>query len=250
MTSLKILIAEDEALMRERLLEQLSQCWPDANIVAIVENGNDAWDSWLEYEPDVVFLDIQMPGLSGLDVAAKIGHRSHIVFVTAYDQFAVEAFDRGAVDYLLKPIDASRLARAVERIKQRQGKPDSSLDTILREIRQAKPTVTVSRLKWLKASVGKQIRLINVEDILFLQSDLKYTRVVVAGGEALVRTGIKELLEGLDPEIFWQIHRGTIVNVHAIASAERLDNERLQVYMKGSTEILPVSRTFAHLFRE
>jgi DNA-binding LytR/AlgR family response regulator len=250
MSTFTILIAEDEELMRERLQNQLAQYWPEAKIVAIAENGNDAWDSWLQFEPNVVFLDIQMPGLNGLDVAERIGSRSHIVFVTAYDQFAVDAFDRGAIDYLLKPLDATRLARAVDRIKQRLNQNDASLATILQAIRQAKPAVTVQNVKWLKASVGKQIRLINVDEILFLQSDTKYTRIVLSDGEALIRTGIKELLESLDKEKFWQIHRGTIVNVHAIASAERIDNERLQVHLKASPEKLAVSRAFAHLFRE
>ena len=245
-----ILIAEDEALMRERLLAQLAQVWPQARIAAVAENGNDAWDAWLEHEPDVVFLDIRMPGLSGLEVARRIAERSHIVFVTAYDQHALEAFQRGAVDYLLKPVDASALERAVTRLKQRTRQAPAALERMLGEILQAKAPAEVQRLKWLKASVGKQIRLINVNDVLFLQSDTKYTRVVLADGEALIRVPLKDLLEGLDPELFWQIHRGTIVNVHAIAAVERIDNERLQVQVKGSKEVLAVSRTFTHVFRD
>ena len=242
-----ILVAEDEVLMRERLLAQLAIAWPDASIVSVVETGSDAWDSWLEHEPDVVFLDIQMPGLSGLEVAQRIGARSHIVFVTAYDQHALDAFDRGAADYLLKPVDQVRLARSVERIQRRLLQGPAALAPILREIAQARAAPTP--LQWLKASVGKQVRLINVGDILFMQSDSKYTRVVLIDGEALVRTALKDLLEGLDPDTFWQIHRGTIVNVHAIAAAERVDSERMQVLLKGSSEKLPVSRAFSHLFR-
>ncbi|MQA41898.1 LytR/AlgR family response regulator transcription factor [Rugamonas aquatica] len=243
-----ILIAEDEALMRERLLAQLAQAWPQARVVAVAENGNDAWDAWVEHEPDVVFLDIQMPGLTGLEVARRIAERSHVVFVTAYDQHALEALQRGAVDYLLKPVDIASLERAVARLKQRTQQAPAALGGVLAEIQLAK--APAQRLKWLKASVGKQIRLINVNDVLFLQSDTKYTRVVLADGEALIRVALKDLLEGLDPELFWQIHRGTIVNAHAIAAVERLDNERLQVLVKGSDEVLAVSRTFAHVFRD
>ncbi|OEZ62053.1 LytTR family DNA-binding domain-containing protein [Duganella sp. HH105] len=243
-----ILIAEDEALMRERLLAQLAQAWPKARIVAVAENGNDAWDAWVEHEPDVVFLDIQMPGLTGLEVARRIAERSHVVFVTAYDQHALEALQRGAIDYLLKPVDIASLERAVARLKQRTQQAPAALGGVLAEIKLAK--APAQRLKWLKASVGKQIRLINVSEVLFLQSDTKYTRVVLADGEALIRVALKDLLEGLDPELFWQIHRGTIVNAHAIAAVERLDNERLQVLVKGSDEVLAVSRTFAHVFRD
>ena len=243
-----ILVAEDEALMRERLLAQLAQVWPHARLVAVAENGNDAWDAWLEHEPDVVFLDIQMPGLSGLEVARRIGERSRLVFVTAYDQHALEAFERGAIDYLLKPVELVALRRAVERLMRRGSPQLPALGTLLGEIAQAK--APVQRVKWLKASVGRQIRLINVGDVLFLQSDTKYTRVVLADGEALIRVALKDLLEGLDPEQFWQIHRGAIVNVHAIATIERIGNERLELTIKGSAEVLAVSRSFAHLFRE
>lgn len=242
---MNILIAEDEPLMRVRLLSQLAQAWPEARIVAVAENGNDAWDAWLEHEPDVVFLDIQMPGLTGLEVARRIAERSHIVFVTAYDQHALEAFQRGAVDYLLKPVDLAALERTIERLRRRT-QPPAALAPVLKEIAQA----ASQRLKWLKASIGKQIRLINVNDVLFLQSDTKYTRVVLADGEALIRIALKDLLEGLDPELFWQIHRGTIVNAHAIAVVERVGSERLQILIKGSSEVLVVSRTFTHLFRD
>lgn len=239
-----ILIAEDEPLMRERLLAQLAQTWAQARIVAVAENGNDAWDAWLEHEPEVAFLDIQMPGLSGLEVARRIAERSHIVFVTAYDQHALEAFQRGAVDYLLKPVELAALARTVKRL-QRRTQPPAALAPVLAEMAQATP----QRLRWLKASVGRQIRLINVHDVLFLQSDAKYIRVVLADGEALIRIALKDLLEGLDPELFWQIHRGTIVNARAIATVERTENERLHLTIKGSSEMLVVSRTFTHLFR-
>lgn len=245
-----VLVAEDELLMRERLIAQLVQAWPQAHIVAVAENGNDAWDLWLEHAPDIVFLDIQMPGINGLTVAERIRDRSHIVFVTAYDQHAVSAFERGAVDYLLKPVDASRLNIAIQRLQLRIGQAPTTLKPVLDAITQSQVAAKPTYLKWLKASVGKQIRLIHLTDVLFLQSDTKYTRIVTKEGEAFIRTPMKDLIENLDPEVFWQIHRGTIVNAHAIAAAERVDSERMQLSIKGCAEILVVSRSFAHLFRE
>lgn len=246
----RVLIAEDEPLMRERLQGLLHEHWPQAELVAVAENGNDAWDDFLAHEPEVVFLDIRMPGMSGLEVAARIGMAAHVVFVTAYDQYAVDAFEAGAVDYLLKPVDAGRLAKAIERIRAKLAQPPSDLAAILSQLKAAVPAQAQERLKWIKASVGKQIKLIHVDDVLFFQSDTKYTRVVLADSEALIRTPLKDLLGGLDPERFWQIHRGTMVNVHAIAAAERIDAERMQVLVKGCSEKLPVSRSFTHLFRE
>jgi DNA-binding LytR/AlgR family response regulator len=236
--------------MRERLQGLLQSQWPQAELVAVAENGNDAWDDFLAHEPEVVFLDIRMPGMSGLEVAARIGMAAHVVFVTAYDQYAVDAFEAGAVDYLLKPVDAGRLTKAIERIRAKLAQPPSDLAAILSQLKAAVPAQAQERLKWIKASVGKQIKLIHVDDVLFFQSDTKYTRVVLADSEALIRTPLKDLLGGLDPERFWQIHRGTMVNVHAIAAAERIDAERMQVLVKGCSEKLPVSRSFTHLFRE
>ncbi len=245
-----ILIAEDEPLMRERLVEMLAAAWPDARIVKVAENGNDAWDGFLEYEPQIVFLDIRMPGLSGLEVAERIGKAAHVVFVTAYDQYAVDAFDSGAVDYLLKPVQAERLDKALARLRLRLSAPPADLGDLLRHLRASLPGAAPERLKWIKATVGKQIRLIDVQDVLFFQSDTKYTRVVLADCEALVKIALKDLLGGLDGERFWQIHRGTVVNVTAVAAVERIDAERMEVIVRGSTERLPVSRTFTHLFRE
>lgn len=246
----RIMIAEDEPLMRERLLDALDQAWPEARVVLVAENGNDAWDGFLEHQPEVVFLDIRMPGLSGLDVAARIGKAAHVVFVTAYDQYAVEAFDAGAIDYLLKPVQGERLARTVERIRAKLAAPPPDLGQLLQRLAAALPDKAPEPLKYIRATVGKQIRLIDVHDVLFFQSDTKYTRVVLADAEALVKIPLKDLLGGLDSERFWQIHRGTVVNVRAIIGADRVDAERLEVVVRGSAEKLPVSRTFAHLFRE
>ena len=250
MTPVRILIAEDEPLMRERLLDMLPAAWPEAEVVQVAENGNDAWDGFLEHEPAVVFLDIRMPGLSGLEVAARIGAHAHVVFLTAFDQYAVDAFEAGAVDYLLKPVQPQRLAKAVERVRARlQGAP-ADLAALLGKLHAAMPAPAQEKLKWIKATVGRQIKLIDVDDVLFFQSDTKYTRVVLAGAEALVRIALKDLVSSLDPDKFWQIHRGTMVNVKAIAAAERIDAERMQVLLKGSDEKLPVSRAFTHLFRD
>jgi DNA-binding LytR/AlgR family response regulator len=249
-----VLVAEDEPLMRERLLEMLAATWPEADVVLAAENGNDAWDGFLEHEPEVVFLDIRMPGLSGLEVAQRIGTLARVVFVTAYDQYAVDAFDAGAVDYLLKPVQAERLARAVARIRAKLGaavpQPPADLGDLLAHLKSALPGMRPERTRWLKASVGRQIRVIDVDEVLFFQSDTKYTRVVLRDYEALVRTPLKDLLGGLDRERFWQIHRGTVVNATAIAAAERIDAERMQVSLRGCDEKLTVSRTFAHLFRD
>jgi DNA-binding LytR/AlgR family response regulator len=249
-----ILVAEDEPLMRERLLEMLANAWPEARVVIAAENGNDAWDGFLEHEPDVVFLDIRMPGLSGLEVAERIGSMAHVVFVTAYDQYAVDAFDAGAVDYLLKPVQAERLERAVARLRSKLGTRDAVADKgmgeLLRHLKDALPGMRQERTRWIKASVGRQVRVIDVDEVLFFQSDTRYTRVVLRDYEALVRTPLKDLLSTLDPSRFWQIHRATVVNVNAILAAERIDAERMQVLVKGSAEKLPVSRTFVHLFRE
>jgi DNA-binding LytR/AlgR family response regulator len=246
----KVLVAEDEPLMRERLLEMLAVAWPGAQVVLTAENGNDAWDGFLEHEPQVVFLDIRMPGLSGLEVAERIGDLAHVVFVTAYDEYAVRAFDAGAVDYLLKPIQRDRLDKAVARIRDKLSARPADLGEILRHLKTGLPGSAREKLKWIRASVGRQIRLIDVDEVLFFQSDTKYTRVVTREFEALVRIPLKDLLSGLDRDQFWQIHRGTLVNVNAIAAAERIDAERMQVLLRGCDEKLLVSRTFAHLFRD
>lgn len=248
--SVTVLVAEDEPLMRERLLGMLATAWPEARVVAAPENGIDAWDAWLEHEPQVVFLDIRMPGMSGLEVAERIGRRSHVVFVTAYDQYAVDAFDTGAVDYLLKPIQPGRLDKALARLREKLDARPDDVSEVVTQVKAASPQARRDKLKWLKASVGKQIRLIDVEEVLFFQADTKYTRVVLADSEALVRIPLKDLVGGLDAGLFWQIHRGTLVNVNAIKAAERVDAERMQVLLRGSDEVLPVSRSFTHLFRE
>ncbi len=245
------LIAEDEPLMRERLREKLAEVWPELAIVAEAADGDEALALFDAHEPQVAFLDVRMPGRNGLDVAAAIGGDCHVVFITAYDQYAVNAFAAGAVDYLLKPVESDRLAQTVERVQKKLASPPADLSTLMAEMRaQIAPSAPAQRLKWIKAAVGKQIKLIAVDDVQFFQSDTKYTRVVLAQSEALIRTPLKDLLAGLDPDRFWQIHRSTVVNLDAVASVLREDAERQFVLLKGRTEKLPISRQFTHLFKQ
>jgi DNA-binding LytR/AlgR family response regulator len=243
------LIAEDEALMRARLREALAEVWPALEIVAEVADGDAALAEFDAHRPDIAFLDIRMPGKTGLDVAAALGARCHIVFITAYDQYALAAFDAGAADYLLKPVETDRLALTVERVKRKLEGAPADLSGLLIQLKNAvAPSGT--RLKWVKAAVGRQVKLIAVSDVLYFQSDTKYTRVVLVGSEALIRTPLKELLADLDPDRFWQVHRGTIVNVDAVSGVLREDAEKQFVLLKGRAERLPISRQFFHLFRQ
>jgi DNA-binding LytR/AlgR family response regulator len=243
------LIAEDEPLMRERLKEKLAEAWPELDIVAEAADGNAALSLFNERRPQIAFLDIRMPGKTGLDVAAAIGSDCHVVFITAYDQYALKAFDAGAVDYLLKPVEIERLAETVFRLRKKLASPPADLSALVAELR-ATIKSDVPWMKWVKAAVGKQVKLIPVGDILYFQADTKYTRVVLAGGEALIRTPLKELLAELDPERFWQVHRGTIVNLDAVSGVLREDAERQFVLLKNRQEKLPISRQFTHLFKQ
>jgi DNA-binding LytR/AlgR family response regulator len=248
--TVRALIADDEPHLSRDLTTRLATLWPELEILPPAANGLEALRAIDDEAPQVAFLDIRMPGLSGLEVAERIGKLAHVVFVTAYDQYAVDAFDAGAVDYLLKPVQADRLEKAVARIREKLGAGPADLRELLRHLKGALPDTRQEKLKWLKASVGRQIRVIDVDEVLFFQSDAKYTRVVLREYEALVRIPLKDLLSGLDPERFWQIHRGTVVNANAIAAAERIDAERMQVLVRGCAEKLPVSRSFVHLFRD
>jgi DNA-binding LytR/AlgR family response regulator len=243
------LIAEDEPLMRERLKEKLADAWPELLVVAEAADGDAAIAAFTEHRPQFAFLDIRMPGSSGLDVAAAIGHDCHIVFITAYDRYALKAFEAGAVDYLLKPVEGDRLALTVERMKKKIATAPANLTTLVEELRSSLGQGT-SRMKWIKAAVGKQVKLIAVGDVVYFQSDAKYTRVVLASGEALIRTPLKDLMSDLDPDRFCQIHRGTIVNLEAVAGVWREDAERQFVLLKDRQEKLPISRQFTHLFKQ
>lgn len=244
------LIAEDEPLMRDRLLETLKYTWPELEIAGVAKNGIEALELWRKHRPDVAFLDIRMPGKTGLEVAAEMGDAAHVVFITAYDEYAVKAFENGAADYLMKPVEVDRLAAAVARIKKRLHAPPADLTGLLGQLLNQGAKAGASKLKWIRASLGNQTKLINVDDVLFFQSDTKYTRIVLKDTEALVRTPLKELIEGLDEEVFWQVHRGVIINAHAIDRAVREGPEKLVVHIKGHKETLPVSRQYFHLFKQ
>jgi len=250
MRSPKALIADDERLMREQLRGRLAVAWPELQIVAEARNGAEALTLFEQQGPELAFLDIRMPAPNGLEVAAKIAGRCHIVFVTAYEAHAVEAFERGAVDYLMKPVDPDRLAVTITRLKQRmQAPPDlDRLASILSTI-QLEGGPATNRLRWIQATIGNQLRIIAIDEILFFQATDKYTRVVMQGGEALIRKPLKELLDELDPDQFWQIHRSTIVNVRAVANVSRDIQGRLSVSIKDIPERLEVSRGYAHLFK-
>ncbi len=244
------LIAEDEPLMRERLLGALKLVWPELIIAGVANNGVEAVDLWNQHRPDVAFLDIRMPGKTGLEVAAEIGDAAHIVFITAFDEYAVQAFENGAADYLLKPVETDRLATAVARVKKRLNSAPADLTGLLGHLLNQNAKSTASKLKWIRASLGNHTKLINVEEVLFFQSDTKYTRIVLKESEALVRTPLKELIDGLDEEIFWQVHRGTIINANAIDRAVREVPEKLVVHIQVQKEKLPVSRQYFHLFKQ
>ncbi len=251
----RILIADDEEAPREQLLAALRQAWPTAQVVAVAHNGVDAWDSFLEFDPEVCFLDIRMPGLSGIDVARRIGAQAQIVFATAYGDHALAAFDAGAVDYLLKPIDSERLAQSVQRLQSRlqprltplAAAASSDMQTLLRDLAaqlRRPPPLTV-----LQAAVGREVRLIRCDEVIYFESDSRYTRVVHAQGDALIRTPLKELLAQLDEAVFWQLHRSVIVNHRHICAAVRVDEGHMHVTLHGRRETLPVSRHFQALFK-
>lgn len=255
---LTALVADDEEAPREQLLAALRQAWPALDVVAVAANGADAWDAFLEHEPALCFLDIRMPGFSGLEVAQRIGERAAVVFVTAYGDHAIAAFEAGAVDYLMKPVDPARLAQAVARLQKRLEQPPAAapaapagLDTLLREL--AQQVKRPPPLSVLQAAVGREVRLIRVDEVVYFESDTRYTRVVHegagGGGDALIRTPLKELVAQLDEQLFWQVHRSVIVNHRHIQSAVRVDEGHMHLVLRGRPETLPVSRHFQPLFK-
>jgi DNA-binding LytR/AlgR family response regulator len=265
-------IADDERLMRDQLKARLTEAWPELQIVGEAKNGLEAVDLVAEHHPDVVFLDIRMPGLSGVDAARRIAQLPapdgdgddaeewalpEIVFITAYDQYAIEAFEQGVADYVLKPAERERLGVTVSRIKQRlalrgtdEEPPAPHMQLLLHKLAaKLNPGGTPPALKWIQATVGQAIQMIPIEDVLFFISDEKYTRVQTATIEALIRKPIKELVDEIDPDLFWQIHRSTLVNTHCIAGVTRDLRGRQIVSIKGSNEKLEVSRSYTHLFK-
>lgn len=250
----RAVIADDESLMRAQLRARLEELWPELEIVAEAKNGAEALAQVEEHRPEVVFLDIRMPAKTGIQAAREIaeldGRLPEIVFVTAYDQYAIDAFQQGVIDYVLKPAERERLAVTVERLRKRLAAPSASPDALQQALaRLAEKLDPPARLQWIQASVGNQIQMIAVDEVLFFVSDEKYTRVQTAGQEALIRKPIKELIAELDPNQFWQIHRATLINTRAIAGVTRDARGRQLVAIKGRPEKLEVSRSYAHLFK-
>jgi len=255
------LIADDEPLLREALRRQLAMVWPELEIVAEARNGREAVRLFDERRPDICFLDVHMPGLSGVDAANHIGRRAHLVFITAYDHYAVQAFAQGALDYLLKPVEQVRLADTVSRLKERlqASRPAINTEQLLQQLSEQLATLQSggnrkTALRWIRAQAGQTVRLIAIDDVDYLRSDAKYTIVAWRDGgkaaEALVRTPLKELLEQLDAEQFAQVHRSVVVNLRAISHVKRHDNETAEVHVKGRPDVLPVSRNYLHVFRQ
>ena len=271
----RAVIADDERLMRDQLRARLAQVWPALEIVAEAKNGLEAIQAVKDHQPDVIFLDIRMPGLTGVEAAKEIAQLDlgeeallpEMVFITAYDQYALDAFEQGAVDYVLKPAEPERLRVTAERLQKRlmqrtaedspEMAPSASTESagapsvqqllhVLSAQLKGQPT---QYLSWLQASVGQSIQMVSVDDVLFCVSDDKYTRVQTLKQEFLIRKPIKELVEELDPKVFWQIHRSTLVSVKAIAGVQRDERGRQEVLIKGRTDRLVVSRSASQLFR-
>lgn len=248
-TSVTAVIAEDEANLCDELCDLLRELWPELEIRGVAGNGIQALQQLDQHAPDVLFLDIQMPGMSGLEVAKRASGKSHVVFVTAYDQYALAAFEQGAVDYVMKPFEAERLVDTVRRLKARIDSAPANLEGLLKTLSQ-KLGRDHEYVRWITASQGRELRLITVEEICYFQADNKCTRVVTAENESLIYRTIKELAEALDPSTFWQIHRGTIINIRYVSGILRDYRGRLSVKLKQRPEVLPVSAPYAHLFKQ
>jgi DNA-binding LytR/AlgR family response regulator len=251
------LIADDEPLLRELLERQLAQVWPELEIVARARNGREAVAMFEEHQPDICFLDVQMPGLSGLDAAHQIGRRAHIVFVTAFVEYAVQAFAEGVLDYLVKPVDTQRLADTVERLKERlqRAAPASNTEALLDQLAaRLQRGGAPEYLRWIRATIGQSLHLIPVDDVDFLRSDEKYTLVAWRDGgkpsEALIRTSLKDLGAQLDPDQFVQVHRSCVVNLRTISHVNRGLNETADIHLRGRADVLKVSRAYLHLFKQ
>ena len=241
-------IAEDEPLLRGELRESLSRLWPELSILAEAEDGIQAIRALQVHQPDILFLDIEMPGINGLEVARVASGKSHVVFVTAYNEHAVAAFEQGAVDYVMKPFTTARLATAIGRVRERLATRPAHLDGLIDSI--ANQTPAKKYLHWLNVSQGQNVRLITIDEVCYFQADNKYTMVMTADSTSLIKKAIKDLIDELDPEVFWQIHRGTVVNASAIAAIHRGLRGRLDVRLKTRKETLTVSAPYAFRFRQ
>lgn len=241
-------IAEDEPPLRRELREALATLWPELDIRAEAVDGTEALDALDRYAPDVIFLDIEMPGTTGLEVARVASGRCHVVFVTAYDHYAVAAFEHGAIDYLLKPLEPARLAAAVGRVRERIRGAPANLEGLLRTLDE-RSAGTRRYLRWITFAQGRTVRLVTVDDICYFRADNKYTIAVTASAQSLLNKTVRELLEELDPDVFVQIHRGTVVNINAVAAVHRDFRGRLHVELKQRKETLPISASFAQVFK-
>ena len=250
MKPLKAVIAEDEPVLRGELRETLARIWPELVVCAEAQDGFEALRALAEHSPDILFLDIEMPGMSGLEVAQQASGKCHVAFVTAYDKYAVAAFEQGAVDYMMKPFSAARLATTVARLKAKVARAPANLDDLVRTLTDAAKGAGKEYLRWITASQGNDLRLITIEEICYFEADNKYTLVVTAQQQSLIRRPIKELIDELDPQLFWQIHRGTVVKVGAIAGVTRDLGGHLRVKLKERTETLAVSEPYRHLFKQ
>jgi len=255
-TSISALIADDEPLLREILEARLAAAWPELHIVAQARNGRQAIELFEQHLPTICFLDMHMPGLNGIEVARHIGKRSHLVFVTAFDQYALDAFEHGVLDYLVKPVTAARLAETVERLKARTqtAQPAVHTEALLAQLAERLKLGQPEALRWLRATVGGSLRMIPVDDIDYLKSDTKYTLVAFRDegqpAEALIRMPLKDLIVQLDPQLFAQVHRSVAVNLRAIRRVTRGENETADIELKGRSERLPVSRSYLQFFKE
>lgn len=249
MTAPRAVIAEDEAVLREELQAHVAVLWPELEIAAVVADGEQALKALVEHRPQVLFLDVQMPGLTGLEVARAASGHCHVVFVTAHDEYAVAAFEQGAVDYVMKPFSVERLRVAIERLRTRLTSPPASLEGLLTTLAEQIGRRR-SHLRWINASVGNDLRLITVDEVCYFRSDAKYTRIVTEQQESLIRKPVRELALELDPERFWQVHRSIIVNVAEIARVKRDFRGRIELHLKRRPETLPVSQPYAGLFRQ
>jgi DNA-binding LytR/AlgR family response regulator len=253
------IIADDEPLLRQSLARLLGDAWPELEIVAQARNGREAVEMFESMKPDICFLDVHMPGISGVEAARLIGRRAQLVFVTAYDEYAVEAFAHNALDYLVKPVDASRLADTVARLKERLELPHANVDTeaLIEKLAAHldKKAGGAAPLRWVHVSVGQALKLVPVAEIDFLRSEDKYTLITWRGdggraAEGLIRTPLKEMIEKLDPANFAQVHRSVVVNLRAVSHVTRGENETAHIHLKGRDEVLPVSRSYLHRFRQ
>jgi DNA-binding LytR/AlgR family response regulator len=261
MTRPTALIADDEPLLRASLARQLAHAWPELKVVAEARNGREAVEQFEALNPDVCFLDVHMPGMSGVEAAHRIGRRAHLVFVTAYDHYAVQAFAEGVLDYLVKPVEPERLAETIARLQERlraaqpAANTEAMLEQLTAQLARLESGAGPVRLRWIRAQAGSAVRMIPVESIDYLRSDTKYTRIAWRDEtgrteEALIRTALKDLVAQLDPEQFAQIHRSVVVNLRAVSHITRGDHETADVHLKGREEVLPVSRSYLHLFQQ